>query len=266
MIETVEGCSDRLSERLHATVPCLRLSAYLELLVERRINPEIYFSAEALECCDHSVLKQQAALLREAGLSVTLHAPHMDLNPGSLDPYIRNATARRFEELFRAAELLCPKVMVFHPGYDELRYGDYRQAWLDNSIAFWRPMVARASGVGTVIAVENIFDKEPSVLAELLEAIGDPCFCHCFDAGHWHMFNTVSMEAWFERLGHFVAEAHIHDNHGVRDEHLPPGEGTIDFRLLFSLLEQHAPQAVWTLEAHTQERLERALVSVRNYL
>ena len=63
-----------------------------------------------------------------------------------------------------------------------------------------------------------------------------------------------------------MAESHIHDNHGQTDEHLPPGEGQIDFNRLFGLLRQYAPDCVYTIEAHTVERLERALKGIEKYL
>jgi len=80
------------------------------------------------------------------------------------------------------------------------------------------------------------------------------------------MFTTVSLEDWFAELGPFMVEAHIHDNHGQSDDHLPPGEGQIDFHRLFELLKRHAPDAVYTIEAHTFERLERALKNLQNYI
>lgn len=165
-----------------------------------------------------------------------------------------------------AAELLKPRVIVFHPGYDELRYGDNRLAWLENSISFWREMLPTAKDLGCTIAIENIFEKEPSTLRDLLEEVNDPAFRHCFDAGHWNMFTTVTMEEWFAELGPFIAESHIHDNHGQIDEHLPLGEGEIDFDQLFELLKRHAPNSVWTIEAHSKERLERALKNIGKYL
>ena len=114
--------------------------------------------------------------------------------------------------------------------------------------------------------MENIFEREPSTLRGLLEAMDDPCFRHCFDVGHWNMFTTVTLEEWFEALGPFIAESHIHDNHGSADEHLPLGEGVIDFERVFGLLRQHAPNAVWTIEAHSLERLERALKNIEKYV
>jgi sugar phosphate isomerase/epimerase len=80
------------------------------------------------------------------------------------------------------------------------------------------------------------------------------------------MFTTVTLEEWFASLGPFIVEAHIHDNHGQADEHLPPGEGQIDFGLLFGLLKRHAPDALYTIEAHTVERMERARKAIETYL
>jgi sugar phosphate isomerase/epimerase len=251
---------------IHAHIPYPRLSENLEYIVAERINPEVFFSAQALDQIVWEELSAQASIIHTAGLATTIHAPFLDLNPGALDPSIREVTRKRFQQVFQAAEQLRPRVIVFHPGYDELRYGGNRLDWLKNSIDFWREFVPRAKEAGTVIAVENIFEKEPSTLRALLDAIDDPCFRHCFDVGHWNMFTTVPLEEWFDSLGPYIAEAHIHDNHGQADDHLPPGEGLIDFERLFGMLKRSAPDAVYTIEAHTPERLERALKAIAAYL
>lgn len=250
---------------VHAHVPYPHLAARLESIVTRQINPELFFSAEALDSMVWEELSAQAHVLHQAGRSCTIHAPFIDLNPGSLDPEIRMITRKRVQQVFQAAEQLRPRVIVFHPGYDDLRYGKNRLEWLKNSIDFWREWLPAAEACDCIIAVENIFEKEPSTLKALLEAIDHPRFRHCFDCGHWNMFSSMPLEEWFAELGEYLAEAHIHDNHGEEDEHLPPGEGLIDFELLFRLLKQSAPQAVWTIEAHSAERMERALKTIKNY-
>ena len=251
---------------IHAHVPYSRLSAQLEYIVANRINPEVFFSAEVLDHLVWEELSAQAHVLHSAGLNTTIHSPFMDLNPGALDPCIREVTRRRVQQVFQAAEHLKPKVITFHPGYDDLRYGGNRLDWLRNSIHFWNEFVPQAKEAGCIIAIENIFEKEPSTLRGLLEAIDEPCFRHCFDVGHWNMFCTGTLEEWFHELGPFIAESHIHDNNGQADEHLPPGEGQIDFARLFTLLKQYAPDAIWTIEAHTVERLERARTAIAKHL
>jgi sugar phosphate isomerase/epimerase len=255
-----------MQTNLHANIPYSRLAEQLEYIVKNRINPEVFLSADALDQMVWEELSALAGVLHSAGLRTTIHAPFLDLNPGALDSLIREATRKRFHQVFQAAEHLKPRIIVFHPGYDDLRYGGSRMEWLRNSIHFWKEFIPRAREVNCIIAVENIFEKEPSTLRGLLEAVDDPCFRHCFDVGHWNMFCTVTLEEWFNELGHFIAESHIHDNHGKADEHLPPGEGLIDFDRLFTLLKQKSPDALWTIEAHTFERLERALKNMEKYL
>jgi sugar phosphate isomerase/epimerase len=255
-----------MTRTVNANCAYARLSDNIALFARRGVNPEVFFSADALDSLDLLELEVQSDRLKEAGLVPTIHAAFVDLNPGTLDAAIRKVTQVRFEQIFEAATILRPRTIVFHPGYDDLRYGDYRSAWLENSVRFWNGLLPCAREINTVIAVENIFEKEPSTLRDLFEAVNDPLFGNCFDVGHWNMFKSVSMEEWFAALGRYVVEAHIHDNHGRTDEHLPLGEGEINFDLLFSLLKRYAPDAVWTIEAHTDERRERALENIQKYI
>jgi sugar phosphate isomerase/epimerase len=255
-----------MSKRVFAHVPYLQMQEHLPFILERRINPEIFLSADALDTLDTAQLAATASALRSEGLSCTIHSPFMDLNPGSLERLLRDATMHRFNQVLDAAEILRPEVMVFHPGFDRWRYGEATAAWLDMSVVAWQHVLGRIRGVGSVIAVENIFEEEPSTLKALFEAVDDPLFRHCFDVGHWNLFKKVGMEQWFEALGSWIAEVHIHDNSGTRDDHAPPGEGAIDFELFFSLMERYAPDAAFTIEAHSKAHLEKSLEVLKPYL
>jgi sugar phosphate isomerase/epimerase len=254
-----------MNNRIHCHVPYPQFSGYMGHILAKGLNTEIFFPAEALDAMDWGELAYRAQTLHDSGLSTTIHGVFMDLNPGAVDPSIREVTRWRFDQIFKAAELLQPKVIVFHPGYDDLRYGDNRSGWLRNSISFWLELLPRVRELGCTIAIENIFEKEPSTLRDLIEGVDDSLFRHCFDVGHWNMFATVTMEDWFAELGPYIAESHLHDNHGHMDEHLPIGEGKIDFDLFFGLLKHYAPEAVWTLEAHTLQRLERSQKNITKY-
>jgi len=250
---------------VYAHVPYPMLVANLPTVISRRINPEIFFSGETLDILIPEEVSAIAGQLGEAGLRCTFHAPFMDLNPGSVERLVREATMHRFEQVLAAADILRPDVIVVHPGYDRWRYGESQDKWLAHSIATWRRVLERTEIIGTTIAVENIFEEEPSTLKALLEEIDHPRLRHCFDVGHWNLFHSVGMEEWFAELGSFVAEAHIHDNFGKRDDHLPLGEAAIDFDLFFSLMERYAPGAAWTIEAHCREALDRALLAIETY-
>jgi len=255
-----------MNNRIFVHVPYLFLRDNLSLIIERRINPEIFLPADVLDGLIPEELTAIAEALATNGQETTIHGPFMDLNPGSTEPLLRQATMRRFHQALDAAAILKPRVMVLHPGYDKWRYGDSQDSWLKQSIDSWQEVLARVRSIGCIIAVENIFEEEPSTLRALLEAIDSPLVRHCFDVGHWNLFAKTGMEEWFAELGGFIAETHIHDNRGEGDDHAPLGEGNIDFDLFFRLMEQYAPDAAWTIEAHSRAALERSLVNIRKYV
>lgn len=251
---------------LCAHVPWPRLAEHRRYLFEQRMNPELYLPADALDTMDWDLLHGFAAELVAHGLSCTIHATFMDLNPGSVDRAVRETTRQRVEQTLEVASVLRPRVIVSHPGYSRLTYGSAVETWVANSVTFWQAQLPRIREVGCKVALENIFEEEPSTLLQVLERINDPLIGHCFDSGHFNMFATVSLQQWFALLGERIVESHLHDNHGTADEHLPVGEGEIDFGLVTALLKQYAPDAVWTLEAHSRERLDRSIQAIQQYL
>jgi sugar phosphate isomerase/epimerase len=254
-----------MNNQIFAHVPYPFLRENLPLILERRINPEVFLPADVLDSLIPEELATIAETLARNGQTTTIHGPFMDLNPGSTEPLLRDATIHRYHQALDAAAILKPRVMVLHPGYDKWRYGGMQETWLGHAIDTFQMVAERAENIGCTIAVENIFEEEPSTLRALLEALDSPLVRHCFDVGHWNMFKQVGMEEWFAELGGFIAETHIHDNFGIKDDHAPIGEGTIDFELFFRLMEQYAPDAAWTIEAHSREALERSLVNIGKY-
>jgi sugar phosphate isomerase/epimerase len=255
-----------MSKEIFAHVPYPMLGESLEYATGLHLNPEVFFSADSLDRLIPEELAALAANIRERGMQSTIHAPFMDLNPGSAEPLLREATRHRFRQVLDAAEILRPRVIVFHPGYDRWRYGEQKEAWLGHSIEAWQTVLQRAEIIDCTVAVENIFEEEPSTLRTLFEALDSPRFRHCFDVGHWNLFHTVNLEEWFAQLGSYIAEIHIHDNRGTRDDHGPIGTGNIDFPLFFRLMQQYAPDAVHTIEAHSRPCLEQAIPRLRAFI
>lgn len=252
---------------IHAHVPFPQVLEHLAFMAETGVHPEIFFSGEILDATLPEEIESVATALAGMKLTCTIHAPFMDLNPGSEEPLIREATRRRFRQVSAAALILKPRSIVFHPGYDRWRYGEKQSAWLGHSLETFREVLDMTAPVDCIIAIENIFEEEPSTLQTLIESLSHPRVRHCFDVGHWNLFHApdVGLEEWFAALGAHIGEVHIHDNSGVRDDHAPVGEGRIDFELYFRLLEQYAPDALWTIEAHSRTCLERAVRNLTRF-
>jgi hypothetical protein len=60
------------------------------------LNPEIVFDARALERFSLADFSAVAEALRKNALTVTFHAPFVDLSAGSSDPAVRDVTRRRW--------------------------------------------------------------------------------------------------------------------------------------------------------------------------
>lgn len=253
-----------MSEPIHAHVPFLQVEQHLDYMVAHNIHPEIFLSGETLDAIIPEQIESVATMLTAANITCTIHTPFMDLNPGSEERLIREATRHRFQQVCAAAAILKPKVMVFHPGYDRWRYGEKQSSWLKHALDTFNEVIDATAQCGCTIAIENIFEEEPSTLLALIEGCNHPRVGHCFDVGHWNLFHAaeIGLDEWFAALGSTIAEVHIHDNRGSRDDHAPVGEGNIDFNRYFQLLQDYAPRAVWTIEAHSRACLERAVHNI----
>jgi sugar phosphate isomerase/epimerase len=246
--------------RIHAHIPLPYLRRKLGIFIQRAIDPEIYFNYRTLEKMPEKEYVELAALLEEAGRKVTIHGPFFDLSPGAVDPGFRALTLERLRVALERARLFRPDCVVFHPGYDPLRFGRHSHVWLKNSIGTWKQLLPLAERMpSTWLLLENIFERNPGTLAELLAKLPSPPFGFCLDTGHFQVFSEVPLSEWFEALGPYLREVHLHDNSGGGDDHLPPGMGTFDFSDLFKRLSLLPDKVIGTVEAHSEADLMQSL-------
>jgi sugar phosphate isomerase/epimerase len=251
---------------IHIAVPYETLLPRQDEIISRGVNPEIYFSAAALDTCQDDDVRHLGDALKKAGLSYTFHAPFMDLAPGGLDSKIRQATQERLEHILDLADLIRPTAVVFHPDYDPWRHDEVFDHWFHGSIEMWTPLVKEAEKIGVTMALENVFDQGPETLKKLLDTINSPRCGFCLDTGHWLIFSKKDWKEWLEVLGKRLIEVHLHDNNGAEDQHLPPGDGKFDFIGFFHHLRTQGLSPLYTLEVHQEEDLPRSFEAVKTYL
>jgi sugar phosphate isomerase/epimerase len=247
----------------HVHVPYERVEEYLHFIIENQINPEIYFSSQSLDAVQSSDIISLRDRL-DYNPSFTIHAPFMDLSPGAVDSKIREITIGRFSHVLDIAEILKPKAIVFHSGYEKWKYSLKTDLWLEKSLMTWRPLIKRAADKGLKIAVENIFEDEPTNLRLLMETTASENFGVCFDTGHFNLFSSVSLDEWMRQLKTYIIELHLHDNDKTADDHIAVGEGTFDFEGLFSALGDK--DIIYTIEGHTPEDVLKSIQRLKEYL
>jgi len=148
-----------------------------------------------------------------------------------------------------AAEHIPFRNLVIHLGEREDGWSprtiEYATTALEHLGAFARPL-------GVRLLVENLTSDPttPEHLVTILEMGHLTQVGVCLDLGHAHI--TVGVEAAISTLGARIASVHVHDNHGLKDEHLWPGDGTIDWPKTVAALRSLATLPAAVLEiSHT---------------
>jgi len=238
----------------------------LDGILDFGLQPEIYFSGVTLDHLSPQDVERVARKLTLKNIPVTFHGPFMDLSPGAVDERIREVTVYRFNQVMDLIPHFHPVAIVFHPGYDRWRFDNDVDLWLEKSLLTWKPLVECAEKLSVKLALENIFEENPSILKRLLEAIDSPYLGYCLDPGHGNLFSEVAIVEWIEVLSSRLIEVHLHDNHRQADEHLPLGCGAIDFPAIFLSLREKKLKPIYTIEPHQKEHLELSLRALEKYL
>jgi sugar phosphate isomerase/epimerase len=248
----------------HIHIPYHRIEDYLNFIKENRINLEIYFSSHSLDTINNSDIINLKETL-DYHPSLTIHAPFMDLSPGAVDSKVRSVTIERFLHIFYIAEILKPKALIFHSGYEKWKYAQRIDIWLEGSLITWKPLIKRAHELNVKIAIENIFEDEPTNLTLLMQELGSDNFGICFDTGHFNLFSKTLLKEWLNYLKPYIIELHLHDNDKTADTHKPIGDGTFDFDTLFSILKDKK-DLLYTIEAHSAEDAVKSIERLKQYL
>jgi sugar phosphate isomerase/epimerase len=112
-----------------------------------------------------------------------------------------------------------------------LHLGEREDLWsprtLEHAMTAIEHLQAFARPLGVKLLLENI-QNEVTDAVNLVEIVRIGHFKDvgvCLDVGHAHIRSGIA--ATIAELKPLIRTAHIHDNHGQRDEHLWPGDGTI---------------------------------------
>jgi sugar phosphate isomerase/epimerase len=131
-------------------------------------------------------------------------------------------------------------------------------------------LILHAHHTGVTICVENTTSEmgAPSYLRAFVDETRLTGLRFNFDIGHAHLSDFPEeerIEKSFSPLGELVTSVHLHDNHGEKDEHLPPYDGTIDWPTAIKTL-RSAPQTSLPLVLELKEKTGPEAPSVAEQL
>lgn len=192
-----------------------------------------------------------------AQYGVRVQSVHARIHGGTdftqLDEQDRKAAVALQKRDMSLAVDLGASAMVFHPGAH--RGPDRRTEHLKAARKSTEELSEFASRISLKMAVENMLgDQLGNTAEEILEIISDanPYWCGvCLDTGHAHTHGRLYEMA--EILMPRCYSTHFHDNDGISDLHLFPGDGTIDWARLGTIFKQTTCGAWLTIESNRGE-------------
>ena len=190
-------------------------------------------------------IRELADALAEYGLTLhSLHSPtERDLAPGresgvplSISDTERIRRLDAVDEVKRALEVAerTPfRYLIQHMGHGRESADPKRT---DAAFSSLENLAVFAKARGVTIALENTPDElgAPASLRQFIAETHLHDLRLCFDIGHAHMESGI--EAGMEAMRERVVTTHIHDNHGEKDEHLLPFEGSINWEIALAAL------------------------------
>lgn len=248
-------------QRVLSTYRYIRQSLNASLLAEISRggikNIEVWCAHPHFNYAEQQAIRELASGLEEYGLVLhSLHAPtQRDLAPGresgfpiSISDPERVRRIDAVDEVKRAlevAERIPFRYLIQHIGNNR-QAADGRS--FDAAFNSLEHLVVFAKNRGVTIAVENT-PGEFGCAASLQQFVKETHLKdlrYCFDIGHAHIDTGVaaSLELMHER----IVTTHLHDNHGEKDEHLLPGEGTIDWDAAMKTLRANPKELPLVLE------------------
>jgi sugar phosphate isomerase/epimerase len=199
-------------------------------------------------------------------LVITIHLPYSDLNLASMNQPIWEETVRQMKACLSLASEFC-RLAVVHPGHlSPLGMQMPDNAWSQNILGIQK-LCDHAAELDIRIAVENMVNipallgRQPEEIVGILETVDRENAGFILDVGH---ANTNGNLDRFLDLRDMVIHAHIHDNHGERDEHLPVGFGTVPWERVVKAFNGYKGRMV--TESRTLAEGERSLRRIKRLM
>ena len=237
-------CDDCEKEYIHDL--CIKNNLGIE--IQGFYNPVMIDTVESFE-----LVEQYNELFKDFKFGKSLHAPFWDLNLGSKNKDVRDATMKAYNYAYDVAKRLGCTEIVVHNGF--VPNTSFYEGWTKNAVSFWNEFFSDKDDSITMM-IENQCEEDSTILQMEIDALNDPRLKICLDIGHAHANSNMSVEEWITSLGSRIGYLHLHDNHGKvvgrpsfkNDEHLGLGEGTINLEKVLELLEENCPDAIWNIE------------------
>ena len=203
---------------------------------------EVVFSPAHLDYRDANRVQEAAARLDALGMEAySFHAPFADdIDISSLEPAGREHALAEILRAVEAAASLGVHYFVIHPGPEnsDIPSREERLLRIENVCSILERVAARCGELGIQCVLENklphLMFGQSADLLWILTCLKGNRVGACLDTGHAHLAGELF--PLVHKMAPYLRLLHVHDNKGHGDDHLPPGDGRIDWTALLKEL------------------------------
>ena len=196
---------------------------------------EVVFSPSHLDYKNLAAVREASHRIEELGMEAySFHAPFAnDIDISSPDFATREHSLDEILRAVEAASLLGVHYFVIHPGPEnaDIPSREERMVRIENVVSVLNRVAVRCSEMGIQCVLENklphLLFGSSSDIVWILGMLDTNEVGACLDTGH--AFLAGDLYPLVYKLGPHLRMLHVHDNKGHSDEHLPPGEGRIEW-------------------------------------
>jgi sugar phosphate isomerase/epimerase len=210
------------------------------------------------------VAGERAAAIRAGFASypgqVLVSGPFIDLNPGSGERLIVQATRQRFEEACAYALAVGASEVVFLSTFIPIVYlSSYEESWVEQSIAFWKSFLESVDP-GITVALGNTFEFTPVHLVRIVETVDRPNF----RLAMWAFGSIrIDLAAWLAQIGPHCTTVYVHSNDKQADTHDPPYTGALRAEDLAAIARALPPDAKFLAKMNDKSTIAQSVAWIQ---
>ena len=197
-------------------------------------------------------------------MAESIHGVFMDINFSGSDEKIYEISVFRMKQCIEAAVSCGVHKVVFHSCFHPVLApkDPLYKIWAEKSAGL---LCGLADKYNVDIYIENVLDRTPAILRQMMQEANHERVHVCLDVGHANL-SPVPLGQWMDELAPYIRYLHLSDNRGLYDDHLALGDGTVDFQKMQEKILEYDTQADYTLEVGSPENVERSAVYLQREL
>ncbi len=207
---------------------------YLEIRGERP-----FFSVDVLSREDIRFFRK---IIEKIGLRITLHATFYDINLSTLNLFLRDAVLNCYQRTIEVAEEINAEIIVLHAGLvnkdaakNENLVNLAHRSLIDNL----KRLGDYAGKKNIILGLENSPPNRHLLMVagckehlQILDEVDHPHVKGILDMAHAFLHGH-DVQEYFRKLEPLLAEIHVHNNDGSKDQHRAMDTGVIPYEEFF---------------------------------